>query len=396
MAAVRCIGTSGRPGAYTVSIRQRTWRLFWGCYILFLVGVVVLPILQSAALNSGGTARLFGINLAPPITFLARTSSQMGKTMGWESLANLYYGPDGPIVRDPLYHSAWPYWGAPLLVWGLGSILLVAVLLITLRFVRHFFLPAGEVVAMPAQPDPLTPIPPASTTMIGGIWQSLPFLWSPIDTRGLTAHDVDIQTGARLSQRGVLCAIAAAIVGAIGVSRSFTSPLVWVAVVLLILAILTLKEGTSLSRTAHLEARHDAAVQADLERQLIVLEASRQTPARDLHHQIEMLTMQQTHERRIKNLDRWHQRLLLDRRQPHEVNLKAMDLSLALAQMVAVAKSENKFDQYQKIFDQMQRQTDKMTADIQRRDLSDEEKADRVAEVTKSVVELAQRMIREL
>lgn len=163
---------------------------------MFLVFVVFLPSLQSAALNSTGTASLFGFNLAVPIDFFARTSSKAGVTMGWDELANLYTGDIGPVQNDPYYHSAWDYWMAPIIVWGAGSILLVIGLVMLRSFVGHFVFPSAPASAKPT--NTAKDYVPDAGGAIGGIWQSIPFMWPSIDSTRLSSAQVDMLSAQRL------------------------------------------------------------------------------------------------------------------------------------------------------------------------------------------------------
>lgn len=107
-------------------------RLFgWvlGIWIAILGVLVALPALQSLALNTNGNATLLGFNLAPAIERITYWSSQIGKALGNSLIEGAYYRSIGPLARDPYTHSAWPYWGAPLLAWLLVGLIALAVLI---------------------------------------------------------------------------------------------------------------------------------------------------------------------------------------------------------------------------------------------------------------------------
>lgn len=377
-----------------LSLRVR--RMLWGIYILIALWVMVLlPMAQSYALNTHGNARFLGMNLAHQIMFVMRVSKNVARALGWHQLVHLYYSDNGPLARDPMTHSAWPYWGAAWAIWGLGLFWVLVVFFSSLWFVRTFFF-AGVGAAKP-QPPPATVLGlTASSTTMAGLWSAIPFLWPRVNLAGYSYYEQDKFTGEHLIQRAVAATGAAVFFAWLGVPRGVTSILTLLAAGFCLLAILSFREGKQLTNQARIDERADAAHQRDLDERLLFLEAQRQTPKRDLEHQITVLTLQQNHERRLKNLDRLHQRLLLEHRQPHELQLKSFDLTLALAQLVAVAKSENAYDKFQAIFDRLDKKQQVMEQDIRNRNLSDDEKEARIEALRADLAALSQQLVRQL
>lgn len=179
-----------------------------------------------------------------------------------------------------------------------------------------------------------------------------------------------------------------------GMGNGLHSFAVWLGAALLIFGVMTLKTGSELSSFARHDARTSLSLQSELDEKLILLEAGRQSPIRDLQHQLDVMDAQQRHELKMKKTDRRHQRKLLAQRQPHEIVLKGMELTLLLGQLVSIAKSEDKFEKYETIFNRLQVTTDRMTEDIKSRTIDDDEKMERIEAVRKDLAQFASKMQR--
>lgn len=312
------------------------------------------------------------------IVSLTNTAVAFATTIGWQS-PNRWV--DGMRQHLPQSHPVGWYYVYTAAFW------LIAVLVIGWLI----YLAAGVFDAMSGTTRSSTPDPPLSTTTsfeempvtpvapiaYGGITS----FWELLLGRrqdGLSDYESALaagRTGVRMGM--VLIAGSFIFLGTWLIDRSLWA-LAIVGGVLVFIGLSTCASGLTTVRNAQ---AHQRAV----DEQERLLDTLRRRESWALEHEF-----------RMKELERVHQRLLVELRQPHELSLKAQELTLALAQMVSIAKSEDKFEKFQAIFDRLQRKTDQMTDDIRRRDLDPEEKQERIDAVTREITDLAQRMVREL
>lgn len=79
--------------------------------------------------------------------------------------------------------------------------------------------------------------------------------------------------------------------------------------------------------------------------------------------------------------------------QPHQLLMKSLDLPGQLIMLISIAKAENKFELFRKNIEQSQAMVDRMTADINNRNIPDEEKDRQRSTVIGMLLDLTQKMV---
>jgi hypothetical protein len=115
------------------------FRRAFGVAIALIVALVLLFGLQGALINYHGRASMLGIPVGDAVDIVTRVASEIGRFIGWDDLKSIYWYSEGPAHRDPMTHSARPYWLGVIFAWVAVWVAIVALVWLVKSIVGLLF-----------------------------------------------------------------------------------------------------------------------------------------------------------------------------------------------------------------------------------------------------------------
>ena len=217
------------------------------------------------------------------------------------------------------------------------------------------------------------------------VWRALPGSRWSARARQMPSYQADQHLGERVARNGMVVTVLS--LGAVipGVIQGVSSPLLWVGAPVLLFGLVSFHAGSKLQDYGDDSERATKQHSQAFDEALILADAMRATKSlAEMHSEAEQL-----------GINREHQRLLLELRQPHEIRLKAMEITVALTQIAIVVHSSDKFAQYVQVYDRLQATSDRIQTDLISRGYEKEELAERIAKIHEDLGSFAQVLSRQ-